>query len=394
MTSSADDGADLAQAVRDAREELGEDAAGDALPLRPALGDARHGRHARQGGAARGRAPRDGEAVRARRRVRARAQRRHPRALRRGAGLPHRPLPRQGGGAGHPRAALRQRPVRADLGRRARRGGPDRHPGGPRPRGPRRVLRGDGRAARHGRHPPLPAARPRGDGAAGARSTRPACATPSWPPSRRCSRWTRPRSCSGSSRATATRTTSPRTPRRETFAAVRAHVDNDRWRGVPFLLRTGKALAEGRQVVSVVLRAPEHDLFGVDGDGRPDEIALELTDDPQLVRQPAGQAAGPGARADPRRPDARRRARDRRGRAGRLRAPAARRHGRRPAAVHARGRGRAAVGGRRAGPRGPAGSRSPTPRARGVRTRRWSSPSRSAGAYRTIRRTRPRIDTT
>ena len=70
--------------------------------------------------------------------------------------------------------------------------------------------------------------------------------------------------------------------RTDTFAAVRAEIDNDRWRGVPFLLRTGKALAEGRRVVSLVLREPEDDLFG-DLSGRPDEIAVELTDDPQLA---------------------------------------------------------------------------------------------------------------
>ncbi len=68
-----------------------------------------------------------------------------------------------------------------------------------------------------------------------------------------------------------------------TFAAVRAHVDNDRWRGVPFLLRTGKALAEGRRVVSLVLRESDHDLFGDSGNHRADEIALELTDDPHLA---------------------------------------------------------------------------------------------------------------
>ena len=43
------------------------------------------------------------------------AQRRAARDLRRGADLPHRPLPRQGGGAEHPRLPVRQRAVRADL---------------------------------------------------------------------------------------------------------------------------------------------------------------------------------------------------------------------------------------------------------------------------------------
>ncbi|WP_410585949.1 glucose-6-phosphate dehydrogenase [Amycolatopsis sp. lyj-23] len=36
----------------------------------------------------------------------------------------------------------------------------------------------------------------------------------------------------------------------ETFVALEAFVDDDRWRGVPFLLRTGKAMAETRMKVS------------------------------------------------------------------------------------------------------------------------------------------------
>jgi glucose-6-phosphate 1-dehydrogenase len=49
----------------------------------------------------------------------------------------------------------------------------------------------------------------------------------------------------------------------ETFVAARLSVDTDRWSGVPFLLRTGKQLAQSRQQVSLVLRQPEapiHDL--------------------------------------------------------------------------------------------------------------------------------------
>ncbi len=67
---------------------------------------------------------------------------------------------------------------------------------------------------------------------------------------------------------------------RDTFAAVRAHIDNDRWRGVPFLLRTGKALAEGRRVVSVVLKAG-------------DEVRFELTDDPRLAVRICVKKPGP-----------------------------------------------------------------------------------------------------
>jgi glucose-6-phosphate 1-dehydrogenase len=66
----------------------------------------------------------------------------------------------------------------------------------------------------------------------------------------------------------------------ETFVAIRAHIDNDRWRDVPFLLRTGKALAEGRRVVTLTLRECCEGVFPADP--RPDEIVIEMTDDPQL----------------------------------------------------------------------------------------------------------------
>jgi glucose-6-phosphate 1-dehydrogenase len=48
----------------------------------------------------------------------------------------------------------------------------------------------------------------------------------------------------------------PADSRTETFAAVRLWVDNDRWQGVPFLLRTGKCMAESRQRVSIVFQEP------------------------------------------------------------------------------------------------------------------------------------------
>ncbi|MFZ2175138.1 MAG: glucose-6-phosphate dehydrogenase (NADP(+)) [Rhodococcus sp. (in: high G+C Gram-positive bacteria)] len=42
----------------------------------------------------------------------------------------------------------------------------------------------------------------------------------------------------------------------ETFVAARLWVDTDRWRGVPFLLRTGKKLGVSRQQVSLIFRPP------------------------------------------------------------------------------------------------------------------------------------------
>jgi glucose-6-phosphate 1-dehydrogenase len=51
--------------------------------------------------------------------------------------------------------------------------------------------------------------------------------------------------------------------RTDTYVAARLWIDNDRWRGVPFLLRTGKRLAFSRQRVSLILREPRGPLADV-----------------------------------------------------------------------------------------------------------------------------------
>src|SRR6478672_513949 len=53
----------------------------------------------------------------------------------------------------------------------------------------------------------------------------------------------------------------------DTFVAARMWVDNDRWRGVPFLMRTGKRMAASTQRVSVVLKSPDDAPFDVPADG-------------------------------------------------------------------------------------------------------------------------------
>ena len=49
---------------------------------------------------------------------------------------------------------------------------------------------------------------------------------------------------------------------RDTYVAARLWIDNARWRGVPFYLRTGKRMAESRQRVSLILREPDGPLRG------------------------------------------------------------------------------------------------------------------------------------
>jgi glucose-6-phosphate 1-dehydrogenase len=57
--------------------------------------------------------------------------------------------------------------------------------------------------------------------------------------------------------------------RTETFVALRLEVENDRWRGVPFFVRTGKRLARRTSEVTVVFREPAARIFrALQPDGR------------------------------------------------------------------------------------------------------------------------------
>ena len=50
----------------------------------------------------------------------------------------------------------------------------------------------------------------------------------------------------------------------ETFVALRAFVDNWRWEGVPFFLRSGKRLAETRHLLTVAFSEPPRRMFPID----------------------------------------------------------------------------------------------------------------------------------
>jgi len=66
--------------------------------------------------------------------------------------------------------------------------------------------------------------------------------------------------------------------RTETSAAVQLHLDNWRWQGVPFVLRTGKRMKERLTEIAVVFRRPPVTLFQTDGgcDPTPNVLRLRL----------------------------------------------------------------------------------------------------------------------
>ncbi len=53
----------------------------------------------------------------------------------------------------------------------------------------------------------------------------------------------------------------------ETYVAIKAHIDNWRWNGVPFYLRTGKRLAERRSEIVIQFKNVPHNIFA-ERDGR------------------------------------------------------------------------------------------------------------------------------
>jgi glucose-6-phosphate 1-dehydrogenase len=63
----------------------------------------------------------------------------------------------------------------------------------------------------------------------------------------------------------------------ETFAAVRAEIDNWRWAGVPFYLRTGKRLQTRRTDIVIQFRPVPHNIFGnVGASLQPNRLLIQL----------------------------------------------------------------------------------------------------------------------
>ena len=77
----------------------------------------------------------------------------------------------------------------------------------------------------------------------------------------------------------------------DTFVAARLWIDNDRWRGVPFLLRTGKRMAASAQRVSLVLRRDPVRLFG--DVVKPSAVTLSLAGDGAIEVTTSVKKPGP-----------------------------------------------------------------------------------------------------
>ena len=87
----------------------------------------------------------------------------------------------------------------------------------------------------------------------------------------------------------------------ETFVALKVAIDNWRWAGVPFYLRTGKRMAEGQRIISIAFKEAPKSMFpagsGVGSQG-PDHLTFDLADESKVSLSFYGKRPGPGMKLD------------------------------------------------------------------------------------------------
>ncbi|HLR28894.1 MAG TPA: glucose-6-phosphate dehydrogenase [Ruania sp.] len=87
----------------------------------------------------------------------------------------------------------------------------------------------------------------------------------------------------------------------ETFIALRTRIDNWRWAGVPFYLRTGKKLAEGMRIISIAFKEAPKSMFPVGsgiGEAGPDHLTFDLAEESRVSLSFYGKRPGPSMRLE------------------------------------------------------------------------------------------------
>jgi len=87
----------------------------------------------------------------------------------------------------------------------------------------------------------------------------------------------------------------------ETFVALRLFIDNGRWAGVPFYLRTGKRMSRRASEIAVAFKHVPPVLFNADPEHPLSQnvLALRIQPDEGLTLRISSKGPGPGARVDP-----------------------------------------------------------------------------------------------
>jgi glucose-6-phosphate 1-dehydrogenase len=80
-----------------------------------------------------------------------------------------------------------------------------------------------------------------------------------------------------------------------TFGAVKLFVDTWRWQGVPFVLRSGKALKRKTSEISIEFKRPPQSIFGVSGDVMPNRLTISIQPDEGVQIQFVNKMPGAGS---------------------------------------------------------------------------------------------------
>jgi glucose-6-phosphate 1-dehydrogenase len=80
----------------------------------------------------------------------------------------------------------------------------------------------------------------------------------------------------------------------ETFVAIQAHIDNWRWAGVPFFLRTGKRLPARDTEIFIQFKGVPHSIFSGESkaDMQPNQLLIRLQPEEDIVLRLMNQAPG------------------------------------------------------------------------------------------------------
>lgn len=73
--------------------------------------------------------------------------------------------------------------------------------------------------------------------------------------------------------------TVPQGSRTPTFASIVLYIDNDRWAGVPFIIKAGKALDERKAEIRIQLHETPHFIFAGESSSSRNELVVRLQPD-------------------------------------------------------------------------------------------------------------------
>ncbi len=79
-----------------------------------------------------------------------------------------------------------------------------------------------------------------------------------------------------------------------TYAAAVLHINNERWRGVPFLISAGKGLDAAKTEIQIHFRSPEPNIYGEDAVSDPNDLVIRIQPEPAIRLKVCNKVPGMG----------------------------------------------------------------------------------------------------